>query len=127
MKNAIDTEYLSIQKSDDPSICRASIGRNRGNDKYIHLDPVVCSERDIYHEFFHVIGLLHEHQRKDRDQYVMIQWVNIPYGINKQFVKYPKITKTFGMPYDGTSIMHYHSTQGRSQPGESTILSIVCI
>ena len=126
MKNANDTEYLSIEKSDNPGICRATIGRNRGNDKYIMFDPDICSDRSIYHEMFHVLGLLHEHQRKDRDQYVTIQWANIPHGHNKQFVKYPRITKTLSMPYDGTSIMHYYSTQGNAFAGESTIVSNVC-
>ena len=105
-------------------MCRASIGRNMGKSKYIGLDPVVCSDRDIFHELFHVLGFLHEHQRADRDNYITIEWQNIPYNYNSQFVKFSR-SKTLGMPYDATSITHYTSDQGASPIGESSIISKV--
>ena len=33
-----------------------------------------------FHTLFHVLGRYHEHQRPDRDEYVMIQWNNIEQG-----------------------------------------------
>ena len=118
-------DFLSIQKSDVPS-CRATIGRNQGKEKYIILDPDSCTDRDIYHELFHVMGLLHEHQRKDRDEYVTIKWENIPYGYDKHFAKFSK-SKTLDLPYDVTSIMHYLSTQAADPEGASSIVSKVDI
>ena len=41
-----------------PKICKATIGRNRGKEKYMILDPDSCKDRDIFHELFHVLGKL---------------------------------------------------------------------
>ena len=71
-----------------------------------------------------LLGLLHEHQRNDRDEYVTIKWENIPYGYDRHFAKL-KRSKTLGLPYDITSIMHYFSTQAASPIGASSIVSKV--
>ena len=95
-----------------------------GKSKYIGLDPVECSDRDIFHELFHVLGFLHEHQRVDRNNYVTINWKNIPYNYNSQFVTLSK-SKDLGMPYDATSITHYTSDQAANPIGVSSIISKV--
>ena len=95
-----------------------------GKSKYIGLDPVVCSDRSIFHELFHVLGFLHEHQRADRDNYVTIDWQNIPYNYNRQFIKLSR-SKTLGMPYDATSITHYSSNQAADPIGSTSIISKV--
>ena len=115
---------MSIKKSDESDICKATIGRNQGKEKYVILDPDTCTDRDIYHEIFHAIGLLHEHQRSDRDDYITIKWENIPYGYNLHFAKL-KRSKTLGLPYDITSIMHYSPIQGASPVGAVSIVSKV--
>ena len=119
---------MSIKKADDdtPKICKATIGRNQGRKQYMILDPDTCKDRDIYHEIFHVLGLLHEHQRSDRDDHITIKWENIPYGYNLHFAKL-KRSKTLDLPYDITSIMHYSPTQGASPEGASSIVSKVDI
>ena len=64
------------------------------------------SKRDLYHEFLHVMGLLHEHQNKDRNTYIKVL-KNIPaYNILR--------TLNESLKYDPTSIMHYHPWQGGS-------------
>ena len=88
------------------------------------LDPDLCKDRDIYHELFHAMGMLHEHSRVDRDNFVTIKLANIHISLDRQFKKFPK-SKTLNMPYDGTSIMHYLSTQGGDPPGSPAILSKV--
>ena len=95
-----------------------------GKIKYMAIDPVACSDRDIFHELFHVLGFLHEHQRVDRNNYVTINWQNIPYNYNSQFVTLSK-SKDLGMPYDATSITHYTSDQAANPIGESSIISKV--
>jgi hypothetical protein len=71
----------------------------------------------IAHEIGHALGLIHEHQRSDRDEYVSIIWNNI----------IPEQQHNFSMnwgfqsgPYDFESVMHYsRSAFGRG--GQNTI------
>ena len=86
----------------------------------MELHEYVCSNRDIYHELFHTIGLLHEHQRDDRDQYVKFNQNNLvnPNRI-KNFKKYKKID-TLGLPYNFQSIMHYTHDQA-AKSGQSSL------
>lgn len=58
----------------------------------------------ILHEMGHVLGNVHEHQRQDRDDYVTIDFGNIPANARGQFDK--SGFRPSG-PYDFFSIMHY--------------------
>ena len=77
------------------------------------------------HEFIHAIGFLHEHVRPDRDSYVKIIKENIISGYESQFDRADG-SKTFGVPYDGRSVMHY-SRKAFSNNTKDTIQSIVNI
>jgi hypothetical protein len=58
----------------------------------------------IVHELMHVLGLKHEQQRPDRDQYIEINWDNIEPGLAGNYT----IVGTALGPYDFDSVMHYH-------------------
>ena len=62
------------------------------------------------HELSHVLGLSHEHQRRDRDLYINI---NVPDSIKPSFMHMTSdlydMTK---YPYDIKSITHYDSYLG---------------
>ena len=60
----------------------------------------------IIHEFIHALGLYHVQSREDRDKYVEIKWDNIQEKAKHNF-KIHKGSRTFGVPYDPLSIMHY--------------------
>ncbi|KAG7219116.1 hypothetical protein INR49_019324 [Caranx melampygus] len=91
----------------------------RGRSPGCLLRPVVqCG--NLCHEIIHALGLHHEHTRKDRDQYITVQWRNIIPGRKKNFkVKYGN---TLNLPYDVNSIMHY-GTHFFSADGSPTMLS----
>ena len=65
------------------------------------------------HEFMHAFGFTHEHERPDRDDYVTINKHNIiSYKHYSQFGKERSGSyNTFGVRYDGLSIMHYSATE----------------
>lgn len=59
----------------------------------------------IVHELGHTLGLRHEQNRPDRDQYVVIYTQNITPGQAGNFITYTDATP-YG-PYDFDSVMHY--------------------
>ena len=70
------------------------------------------------HELGHVLGLYHEHQRPDRNNYIQINWGNIQSGTGSQFQPVSP-TITIGS-YDFASTMHY-SAYAFSKNGLPTI------
>ena len=46
----------------------------------IEVNDTLISVRSILHTLFHVLGRYHEHQRPDRDKYVMINWKSVKEG-----------------------------------------------
>ena len=68
------------------------------------------SDGTIVHEFVHALGFHHEQNRPDRDKYVKINFQNIYSRNSFNFRKQSSSrVSTFGVPYDGLSIMHYRS------------------
>ena len=67
------------------------------------------SEDTVVHEFIHAFGFHHEQVRPDRDNYVEIIYENIPEDKRHNFDLFTG-SRTFGVEYDGFSVMHYSST-----------------
>ena len=63
----------------------------------------------VAHEFLHGFGLWHEQQRPDRDDYVWLDWKNMNSGFEHAYKKCDHC-KTYDVPYDHKSIMHYAGT-----------------
>ncbi len=67
-------------------------------------------DRTILHELGHSLGLIHEHQRPDRDQYIKVNWEVLTEEEKLQFIIIePNLYKWQHFPYDYDSIMHYDS------------------
>ena len=73
------------------------------------------------------MGFFHEHTRHDRDDYVTVQYENLPKD-KKTKINFLKIqtATTFGLDYDAKSIMHYKKND-MSANGQSTIVPKVRI
>lgn len=73
----------------------------------VYIGSSGASKAILMHELGHALGFVHEHQRCDRDEHLIMQ----PAGnANDQFDK----LCTYGEPlgnYDITSIMHYNSSE----------------
>lgn len=107
--------------------CRSNVGRIRAPAPQSILVNSYCLAHPGYiiHELGHVIGFWHEHQRPDRDDYVEVQWANVPpewSPLRAVFNKIP-VTEinTFDSPYDFGSIMHIKLTD-YSKNGEPTLV-----
>ena len=114
--NEDDTDLVLFQNNAFDSYgCWSNVGRQGGIQK-IQLSDVQClTKAKIMHETYHAIGFYHEHTRSDRDLYVDIDYNCVRKGIERNFHVQPK-SETYGLPYDGKSIMHYRSTQGSDDP-----------
>lgn len=58
--------------------CASFVGCQGGAQPVYMTDE--CSTGNLCHEILHALGLHHEHTRRDRDQYVSVQWENIAPG-----------------------------------------------
>jgi hypothetical protein len=87
------------------SPCFAGVGHQLGAMQRLNLGASCSSNSGtILHELGHVLGLYHEHQRSDRDNYVTIDIDNVPGNARGNFTKH---TFPAPGPYDFGSIMHY--------------------
>uniref|UniRef100_A0A0K0FES5 Metalloendopeptidase n=1 Tax=Strongyloides venezuelensis TaxID=75913 RepID=A0A0K0FES5_STRVS len=93
-------------------VCSSYVGLAFSNIKQTVNLTIECSNEKGYvlHEVGHALGLLHEHCRTDRDNFVTIDFNNIKTGLNGNF-KIPTSVnyKNYSTHYDYGSIMHYNS------------------
>ncbi|KAG1701258.1 Blastula protease 10 [Nymphon striatum] len=80
--------------------CYSTIGRPLKSEKHIlNLESDKCSRIGlITHELGHSLGLLHEHNRPDRDDYVQIINEETQEGTEENFMKYN--SSLYGVEYD---------------------------
>jgi len=77
----------------------------------------------ILHELGHVLGLIHEHQRPDRDEYVEIYPENMIVNFEHNFELFDNpLYEEESLPYNYNSIMHYTSFNG-SKNGNPVIIT----
>lgn len=74
----------------------------------------------IFHEIGHAIGLIHEHQRSDRDDFVEVFLDRVLAGKESGFRKLRNTRN--GPVYDFLSIMHYSETTFARDPSEPPIV-----
>lgn len=94
-------DYISFV--DGPG-CASWVGR-QGQAQEIWVSEF-CTTGSMIHEIGHALGLLHEHTRSDRDQFVQVLWDNIDNDKAFNFDVNQAGTQDLG-PYDYDSIMHY--------------------
>ncbi|XP_037087984.1 high choriolytic enzyme 1-like [Pollicipes pollicipes] len=95
--------------------CYAQVGYHSKNMQMSVSE--ICDKGTVVHLLGHVIGLVHQHSRPDRDRFLHIQFHNTALE-DVLFLNYKDYDKC---PYDYRSVMHY-DMYGLSYNGESVFL-----
>jgi len=112
-------ELRFVTMTSGNSGCYSTVGMAPNtNPNYMNLGGGCWSARIVIHEIGHVLGLIHEHQRVDRDQFVQVHYENVIPGAEPNFDIWTG-SRTHGT-YDFLSIMHYRPSNF-SRNGADTI------
>jgi hypothetical protein len=109
-------DYVHVTKEDDG--CHSQLGRIGGRQD-LNLGPGCFEEGTVIHELLHAMGIIHEHNRSDRDDFVDILWQNMDPQMQDQFEKVSdREFSNYGVAYNADSVMHYdsYSTSANGQP-----------
>ena len=112
--------YPSFIDFIDAQQCASWVGFQNTGPQSIYTGDK-CSEGSMIHEIGHALGLLHEHTRPDRDNYVQINWNSISVDKSHNFDVLEDAIPLG--EYDYASIMHYGS-HFFSRDGRETITTL---
>ncbi|KAH8342164.1 hypothetical protein KR074_002344 [Drosophila pseudoananassae] len=117
--------YVYFKKS--PNMCGTRVGYQPlsfGPHEVLLNERCLTMPAVIQHETLHLLGLFHEQSRPDRDEYVQIDYDNIPRKYWSQFITMDQTT-TYNVPYDYESVMHYAKNAFAKDPSKPTIRALV--
>lgn len=115
--------YINIRKIGTSNACNSIIGFANNGPRNVNLNDRCMNMNDILHELMHALGFFHEHNRMDRDTYVIINKENIIQGKLKNFkIRTFENTTHLDTEYDFESVMHYPPDAFQKLPGLVTIV-----
>ncbi|XP_055353116.1 uncharacterized protein LOC129599021 isoform X2 [Paramacrobiotus metropolitanus] len=103
VKKTSEVDFIYFLPSNTNSGCRSPVGR-QGGAQMISLTPACLSTGIIQHLVLHSLGLFHEHQRPDRDNYVNFDASRT--NLTSPFQILSKMP-SYSTAYDLESIMHF--------------------
>jgi len=89
--------------------CASYVGRLSSQVNPVYLLGNCADAGGVAHEIGHALGLFHEQDRADRDNYITINWANILPGYETQFNHDPRQPMAPFGQYDCGSLMQYPS------------------
>jgi Astacin (Peptidase family M12A) len=118
MPRTTQANYVTVQEQASLEGGQSAVGMV-GGQQFLSIGPTSWNRPTICHEFGHTLGLIHEHQRSDRDSFVMVLSTNIQPGQEGNFVLLPD-SRNQG-PYDFLSVMHYNRNSFAINPAYDTL------
>jgi hypothetical protein len=126
-------KFDELQAEPDPKTDHVQFvpGSGPGSDWYgklggrqnVYLSaPPACEVQQVIHEIGHVVGLLHEHSRSDRDQFLRVVRANV--GMFAAQFDQPPVRADDAGEFDWQSIMLY-PPRAFSRPGAPTLVKLV--
>lgn len=112
-----EDDYIFINEETDLNArsCRTNGKRGNVGGRFdLWLTESVCSNRRVFHELGHVLGLEHEQKRSDRDSYIWVT-TNVEAIENADFTEndFSKMSSSWNVgAFDLNSIMLYNPTVG---------------
>jgi hypothetical protein len=110
-----ESDFVTFRPS---SGCSSNVGK-RGGEQFVNLGTA-CSTGNTIHEIGHTAGLWHEQSRRDRNNFVNINFPNIQPGMVFNFDQHITDGDDVG-GYDYGSIMHYPRNAFAINPSIDTI------
>lgn len=102
--HTVEANYITFRQNNSLGGGQSAVGMI-GGQQFTEFGPFAWNRNTICHEIGHALGLVHEHQRSDRDAYVTIFTNNISANQLGNFIL---LTNSLNQgPYDFLSIMHY--------------------
>ncbi|MCB0419532.1 MAG: hypothetical protein KDD61_00955 [Bdellovibrionales bacterium] len=102
--------FVGFFKGEEPELCLSQLGFQgvKETPQPIYLGEN-CGVKEILHELLHTMGLVHEHSRPDRDNWIQVHWENIPEEFHSQFAKVSPLwaPKAVLQEFDYNSLMLY--------------------
>ena len=99
-----ESNYFTVKENPALAGGQSALGMV-GGQQFLQIGADAWNRGTICHELGHTLGLVHEHQRSDRDSFVTILTDNIVPGSEPNFVKLTN-SRNQGS-YDFLSVMHY--------------------
>ena len=125
IKRTTQQKFVYIIKNKSEHTGSSSVGCTKVLSPVLELPKGGFSREHVLHELGHIIGLNHEHQRPDRDNFIIVFKNHIEDGKEHNFDKMKKgefLIKQYRYPYNYDSIMHYSSWAFRNGPRVVTML-----
>lgn len=111
---AAQANYITVRENNSISGGQSAVGMV-GGQQFLDISQGAWTRSVLCHEIGHALGMIHEHQRSDRDSFVTIVTNNILAGSAPNFVKLPNSLNTG--TYDFLSVMHYSKDAYSVSPG----------
>lgn len=102
--------YLKLVKVDDRNDCSSEVGLQKTkSSQTVNLDAGCWHLGTVIHELAHAVGLIHEQQRPDYRDHIVINWENVNKSQASQFNYTKNETPVTLTPFDLHSITIYDS------------------